>query len=66
VLAVGYALKTQVAGHGWGELLAASAAIAALYIVLAFFTCVEPEHRELLLARIPLVGVPLSNLVRRA
>jgi O-antigen/teichoic acid export membrane protein len=66
VLALGYALKRQVPGNAWGEVLAVSAAIAAIYVGLAFFTCIEPEHRELLLARMRIVSMPLRNLLRRA
>jgi len=49
-----------LAGRTWFELIAASLLIGVSYSALALFTCIERQHRGLLLARIPLVGARLA------
>lgn len=45
-------MKRFFAGGGLPQIAAAGAAIAFLYLGAAFFTCLEPEHRALVLDRL--------------
>jgi len=49
-----------LAGRTWFDLIAATLLIGVSYAALALFTCIEREHRGLLLARIPFVGERLA------
>jgi O-antigen/teichoic acid export membrane protein len=50
-------------GQTWFQLIAAAALIGFLYEALAMFTCIERQHRGLLLGRIPLLGGRLAAAV---
>jgi O-antigen/teichoic acid export membrane protein len=64
-LALAWLLKTNgIPGRTWPELLLAGVVCGLLYAVPAYFTCVVPEHRALLLSRIPVLGPRLVS--RRA
>jgi O-antigen/teichoic acid export membrane protein len=39
-------------GHGWFQLAAAAAAISGLFLGAAFFTTLEPAHRQMLWSRV--------------
>jgi len=57
-------LKTRwLPGSTWFDLLAATVFIGIGYTSLALFTCIEREHRSLLLSRIPFVGGRLAAAV---
>ncbi|MBV9504506.1 MAG: polysaccharide biosynthesis protein [Acidobacteriia bacterium] len=49
-----------IPGRTWPQLSLAALLIGVGYGSLALFTCIEREHRELLLSRIPLVGEHLA------
>jgi O-antigen/teichoic acid export membrane protein len=49
-----------LAGRTWFDLVAAALLIGVSYAGLAWFTCIEREHRGLLLARIPFVRERLA------
>jgi len=62
VAALAWLLKTRwVAGNTWVELIMAGGVCALVYSALAFYTCVEPNHRTLLLRRIPILGPRLRD-----
>jgi hypothetical protein len=42
-------------------LITASGLNGLLYTGIAFFTCIEPEHRGLFLSKVPFFGVTLRN-----
>lgn len=50
-------------GRTWFDLIAAALLIGVAYGALAIFTCLEREHRGLLLSRIPFVGERLAAVV---
>jgi O-antigen/teichoic acid export membrane protein len=51
VLALAYWMRSHLmAGRNWTELIAASSLLGGLYLSAAFFTCLDVEHRNLLLA----------------
>jgi O-antigen/teichoic acid export membrane protein len=57
-------VKAQwIPGHTWAGLMAATALVGIAYAGLALFTCIEREHRGVLLAHIPLVGEKLAAAV---
>jgi O-antigen/teichoic acid export membrane protein len=57
VAALAWLLKARgVAGNTWVELIMAGCVCGLVYSALAFYTCVEPDHRRLLLRRIPVLG----------
>jgi len=61
VFALAWILKTHgLPGHTWLELVGMAVLIGLLYGALALFTCIEREHRGLLLSHIPLVGARLA------
>jgi len=52
---VAYFMKMYILpGNSWFELFGAAALISLTYAVLAFFTCVDREHRDRLLAELKL------------
>jgi O-antigen/teichoic acid export membrane protein len=62
VVAFAYWLKRgPLDGHNLVGVLAAAALIAVLHFSLAFFTCLEPEHRGLVLARLRLRRLPVER-----
>jgi O-antigen/teichoic acid export membrane protein len=64
IASMAWALKMRVLpGRTWLDLFAAALLIGLAYSALALFTCIEPEHRSLLLARIPFVGQRLAASV---
>ncbi|HWB83424.1 MAG TPA: oligosaccharide flippase family protein [Bryobacteraceae bacterium] len=64
VLLLAYLMKTLwIPGQSWPGLILAGAVISVSYSVLAFYTCIEPEHRKVILGRIPVVGGRLSAAV---
>jgi hypothetical protein len=64
IASMAWALKMRLlAGCSWVELFAAAALIGLGYGALALFTCIEREHRSLLLSRIPFVGERLAAAV---
>src|SRR5579875_630559 len=64
VASMAWALKMRaLPGRSWFDLFAAAALVGLTYAALALFTCIEPEHRSLLLARIPFVGERLAAAV---
>jgi O-antigen/teichoic acid export membrane protein len=61
VAAMAWFLKGHwLPGRTWFHLLAAASSIGIAYTALALFTCIEREHRSLLLSRIPFVGERLA------
>ena len=57
-------VKAQwIPGHTWAGLVAAAGLVGIAYAGLALFTCIEREHRGVLLAHIPLVGEKLAAAV---
>jgi O-antigen/teichoic acid export membrane protein len=61
IASMAWALKMRVLpGRTWFDLFAAALWIGLSYCALALFTCIEPEHRSLLLSRIPFVGERLA------
>jgi hypothetical protein len=57
VLALGWALKHSILpGRTWGELIAAGILCGGAYAAIAVFACIEPQHRALFFARIPVLG----------
>ena len=60
---VGVIKMQWIPGRTWWELIGAGVLIAALYGGLALFTCIEKEHRGLLLSRIPWIGRKLADAV---
>jgi len=61
IASMAWALKMRLLpGRSWFDLFAAAALIGLGYSALALFTCIEREHRSLLLARIPFVGQRLA------
>jgi O-antigen/teichoic acid export membrane protein len=61
VFAFGWLVKTHwLPGRTWLELVAIALLIELLYGGLAVFTCIEREHRSLLLSHIPIVGPRLA------
>jgi hypothetical protein len=61
VASMAWALKMRVLpGRTWFDLFAATALIGLTYSTLALFTCIEREHRSLLLSRLPFVGERLA------
>lgn len=49
VLSLTYWMKAgHFSGRNWGELIAVSSIVSALYLGAAFFTCLENEHRQML------------------
>jgi len=64
-LALEWALKSSVLpGTTWPQLIAAGSISALVYASVAFFVCVAPNHRQMFLSRIPLLGPRL--IPRRA
>jgi O-antigen/teichoic acid export membrane protein len=64
IVLMAWALKSHwLPGRSWFDLFAASALIGITYGTLALFTCIEPEHRKLLLSRVPFVGDRLGAAV---
>jgi O-antigen/teichoic acid export membrane protein len=64
VFALAWFMKTHgLPGRTWLELVGMAVLIGLLYGALALFTCVEREHRGLLLSHIPLVGGRLAAVV---
>jgi hypothetical protein len=64
VFALAWFMKTHgLPGRTWLELVGMAVLIGLLYGALALFTCVEREHRGLLLSHIPLVGGRLAAAV---
>jgi O-antigen/teichoic acid export membrane protein len=64
-VALAWGLKSSVLpGKTWPELVAAGCISGFVYAAVAFFACVAAHHRELILARIPVVGPRL--IPRRA
>jgi O-antigen/teichoic acid export membrane protein len=61
VFALAWTMKAHwLPGRSWMELVGVSAMIGLAYMALALFTCIEPEHRGLLLSHIPFVGARLA------
>jgi len=61
VFALAWLVKTHwLAGRTWWELVTMAGLIGLLYEALALFTCIEREHRSLLLSHIPVVGARLA------
>jgi O-antigen/teichoic acid export membrane protein len=61
VASLAWALKMRLLpGRTWFDLFAAALSIGLSYSALALFTCIEREHRSLLVARIPFVGERLA------
>ncbi len=61
VFALAWIMKTNwIPGRTWLELVGMAALIGLLYGALALFTCIEREHRGLLLSHIPFVGARLA------
>lgn len=61
VFALAWIIKTYwLPGRTWLELVGVAMMIGLLYMALALFTCIEREHRGLLLSHIPLVGARLA------
>ncbi|HUI81036.1 MAG TPA: oligosaccharide flippase family protein [Bryobacteraceae bacterium] len=61
VFALAWLLKTHgLPGRTWLELVAVALLIGMVYGGLALFTCIEREHRGLLLSHIPIVGARLA------
>jgi O-antigen/teichoic acid export membrane protein len=61
VYALMYGIKTEgLSGRNWPELLLAAGLTGVIYLLVAFFTCLEPEHRTLLgqwfSSRVPTAG----------
>jgi hypothetical protein len=54
--------RAAIAGQSLIEVLAAAAAIAAVYYSLAFFTTLDPVHRPVLLSRIRLRSRPAAGM----
>ena len=53
ILALGYGAKLKwLGGNTWPELIVGSGAIGLLYMGVAFFTCIDREHRGLFLSRL--------------
>ena len=64
-LALAWALKTSwLPGRSWAELGAAGCLSSLVYLGIAFYACVAPNHREMFLLRIPVLGPHL--IPRRA
>ena len=64
VLAAVWAVKMQwLPGRTWWQLTGAGILIAGLYGGLALFSCIEKEHRGLVLSRIPVIGDKLAQAV---
>jgi O-antigen/teichoic acid export membrane protein len=56
-LALEWALKSSVLpGKTWPELVAAGCISGLVYAAVAFFVCVAPNHRQIFLSRIPVLG----------
>ncbi len=67
VLALAYAAKLYgLGGATWLELIAGSGCIALVYMVLAFYTCIERSHRGLFVSRIPFLTPALRDALNRA
>ena len=61
VFALALVLKTHgLPGRSWVELIVMALLIGLVYGSLALFTCIEREHRGLLLSHIPVVGARLA------
>jgi O-antigen/teichoic acid export membrane protein len=64
IASIAWALKMRLLpGRSWFDLFAGAALIGLGYSALALFTCIEREHRSLLLSRIPFVGERLAAAV---
>ena len=64
-LALTWALKISwLPGRNWAELGAAGCLSSLVYLGIAFYACVAPNHREMFLLRIPVLGPHL--IPRRA
>ncbi len=48
--------KNWLAGTTWAQLTLAGCICGAVYFAIAFFACLPPQHRMMILSRVPLVG----------
>ena len=47
--------KYWLAGTTWAQLTLAGCMCGAVYFAIAFFACLPPQHRMMILSRVPLV-----------
>jgi hypothetical protein len=57
-------MRNWLPGITWPQLALAGCLCGAAYSVVAFFACLAPNHRMMVLARIPVVGAWLASRSR--
>jgi drug/metabolite transporter (DMT)-like permease len=56
--------RNRLPGTTWAQLTLAGCICGAVYCAVAFFACFPPEHRMIILSRVPVVGARLARRSR--